>query len=173
MGNLGGVAEEQGDADAAQSLYEESLALFRGIESPRGIATALVSIGRLRAANGCAGEAHTCLEEALALGYQLDASDTVVLAQCHLASLADRDATDALSALGKREERLEHAARMESRFLLWRATHDPAHLTEAKRLLDHLVDHAPEEYREAMLTNVRLNREVMEAWSEHGGAAVE
>ena len=38
-----------------------------------------------------------------------------------------------------------------------------------KRLLDHLVEHAPEEYRESMLKNVRLHREIMEAWEEHGG----
>ena len=38
------------------------------------------------------------------------------------------------------------------------------------RLLDHLVEHAPEEYRESMLRNVRLNREITEAWAEHGVA---
>ena len=43
---------------------------------------------------------------------------------------------------------------------------------EAKRLLDDLVEHAPEEYRESMLKNVRLNREIMEAWEEHGEKAV-
>jgi hypothetical protein len=29
--------------------------------------------------------------------------------------------------------------------------------------------HAPEEYRESMLRNVQVNREIMEAWAEHGG----
>jgi hypothetical protein len=58
---------------------------------------------------------------------------------------------------------------METRFLLWRATNDPTHLHEANRLLDHLVEHAPEEYRESMLKNVRLHREIMEAWEEYGG----
>jgi len=49
------------------------------------------------------------------------------------------------------------------------------------RSLDHLVEHAPDEYRESMLRNVRLNREILEAWEsvdperaarvegEHGG----
>ena len=77
--------------------------------------------------------------------------------------------TEALAALNNHEERLEYATRLESRFLLWKATNDPTHLTEAKRILDHLVEHAPEEYRESMLQNVRLNREIMEAWAEHGG----
>ena len=30
------------------------------------------------------------------------------------------------------------------------------------------VEHAPEEYRESMLMNVRLNREIMEACEEQG-----
>ena len=37
-----------------------------------------------------------------------------------------------------------------------------------RRLLDHLVEHAPEEYRESMLKNVRLYREIMKAWASHG-----
>ena len=58
---------------------------------------------------------------------------------------------------------------MEARFLLWMAVKDPTHIQEAKRLLDHLVEHAPHEYRESMLKNVRLHRKIMEAWEEHGG----
>jgi len=57
---------------------------------------------------------------------------------------------------------------MEARFLLWRATDDPAHLAEAHRLLRHLRDHAPEEYRETMIENVPLHRDIMAAWEEHG-----
>ena len=61
---------------------------------------------------------------------------------------------------------------MDPRFLLWKATHDLTHLEEAKRLLDYLVEHAPAEYRESMLKNVRLHREIMEAWKEHGEPAL-
>jgi len=31
-----------------------------------------------------------------------------------------------------------------------------------------LVEHAAEEYRESMLKNVRLHREIMAAWRKHG-----
>ena len=57
---------------------------------------------------------------------------------------------------------------MEARFLLWQATRDPAHLAEAKRLLDFLVEHAPPECRESMLANVRLHREIAAAAREQG-----
>jgi hypothetical protein len=52
---------------------------------------------------------------------------------------------------------------MLARFLLWRATRERAHLAEAKRRLDHLVAHAPEDCRASMLEDVRLHREIMEA----------
>jgi hypothetical protein len=35
---------------------------------------------------------------------------------------------------------------------------------KVKRILDHLVEHAPEDYRESMLKDVRLHREIIEAW---------
>lgn len=55
----------------------------------------------------------------------------------------------------------------ELRFLLWQATRERGHLAEAKRLLDLLVEHAPPEYRESMLVNVRLHREIVAAAREH------
>ncbi len=58
---------------------------------------------------------------------------------------------------------------MEARFLLCKVTSDPAHLAEAKQLLDDLVEHAPEEYRESMIENVPLHRDIMKVWEEHGG----
>ena len=57
-------------------------------------------------------------------------------------------------------------------YVLWKATGKHEHLAEAKRLLDYRVEHAPEGYRESMLKNVRLNREIVEAWAEHGEKAV-
>jgi len=65
-------------------------------------------------------------------------------------------------------EGLEYPERTESRLLHWKATHDPIHRAEARRLLDHLVEHAPEEYRESMLKNVKRHREIMEAWESRG-----
>ena len=58
---------------------------------------------------------------------------------------------------------------MQARFLLWKSTGDATHLGEAKRLLDEIITHSPEDRREPMLTNIRLNREIAAAWKEHGG----
>ena len=60
------------------------------------------------------------------------------------------------------------AEKLEGHFVLWKANGNPEHLTEAHRLLTELVEHAPEEYRESMIENIPLNREIMQAWEEHG-----
>ena len=74
-----------------------------------------------------------------------------------------------LETFDRHRDRLGHVARMEALFLLWRATGERPHLEEARRLLDHLVDHAPEECREAMLANVPLHREIAAAREAPGG----
>jgi len=164
---LGGIAEERGDAGASLAFYEQALAIYRESRSPAGIANTLVSLGRLHMANGRKGEAQACLDEASVQGDQLGDHSTVVVSHCLLAVHSDTHAADALSAFREHCELLEHADRVAALFRLWKVTQDAAHLTEAKRLLDYRVEHAPEEYRESMLKNVRLNREIMEAWAEH------
>jgi hypothetical protein len=57
---------------------------------------------------------------------------------------------------------------MEARFLLWRATSDTADLAEARRLLQHLRDHAPAEYCDTMVENVPLHRDILAAAREAG-----
>ena len=49
---------------------------------------------------------------------------------------------------------------MNARFRLWQLTGNAVHLEEARRLLDFLVEHAPEEDRESMVKNVPLYREI-------------
>ena len=48
-------------------------------------------------------------------------------------------------------------------YLLWKVTGDRQHIEAAKRLLDERVRHAPEQYRESMVNNVRLHREITSA----------
>ena len=57
-----------------------------------------------------------------------------------------------------------------ARYTLFRATGDIALLEAAHQALTFLREHAPEEYRETMITNVPLHRDIMEAWQEHGSS---
>ncbi len=84
---------------------------------------------------------------------------------CQLGQGAPDAASDALAAMGTR---LGAAHRMEAEFQLWRATKEPGRLREAHRLLEGIVDQAPEEYRESMMENVWLHREIQAAWEVCG-----
>jgi hypothetical protein len=52
---------------------------------------------------------------------------------------------------------------MEALFVLWGATSDASLLAEANALLGQLVARTPAEYRESMVANVRLHREIAAA----------
>ncbi len=162
-----------GDAGAAESLFREALAMRCRSGGQDEVADTLTKLGALLADMDRAQEAWACLAEALDLAQKVDDAAVVVRAAGHLALLPGSDATAARAALAAHEGRLELAGKMEADFLLWRASRDCAHLAEAKRLLDFLVEHAPADCRESMLTNVRLHREILAAWQAESGAAPE
>ena len=86
------------------------------------------------------------------------------LARCYLACLPGGDAEDALACYAENRGRLAPEEHVYARSALWRATGDRGHLEEARRLLDESVAHVDDETRQSMLTNLRLNREIMAAW---------
>ena len=150
-------------------LAGEALALRRTIGHTDGVAESLIQLGELRWRAGETGAACEALKEAAGLLCQEQQhSGELARARALLACLPDGDVEAAEAAL---QEAGEAGNTPQTRYYLWQATGKPEHLAEAKRLLDHLVEHAPEEYRESMLKNVRLNREIMEAWKEHGEKA--
>ncbi len=92
-----------------------------------------------------------------------------VLAACRLALLPDGDAAAAKSVFEEFEKRLEHTDKLDALRCLWQATADRTRLEAAYRLLMDAHDHASEEYRDTMLRNVPLHRDIVAAWEEHGG----
>ena len=102
-------------------------------------------------------------EEALALGLDIGEPTAIVLARGQLAVLSGGDAGEALEALRDHETRLGRPAQMRARFLLYLATGEREHLEEARRHLDHLRDHAPEESRGPMMERVDLHRRIRDA----------
>jgi len=87
----------------------------------------------------------------------------ILLATVLKAALPGGEPGPALAALAEHGDRTEQLTRMEARFRLWQLTKDRAHLDEAKRLLELLVERAPEEDRETMVENVPLHRGIVEA----------
>ena len=94
------------------------------------------------------------LEEALSLAREKGMLRTETGVLCRRALLPDGDTKTALEVFTAKQDQLGPPEQMSARFLLFRATKDEAHLAEAKRLLDFLVQHAPEEHRETMLSLV-------------------
>jgi hypothetical protein len=82
-----------------------------------------------------------------------------------LACLPGGDSSAAVSALDEIGEAEDSAG---LRWSLHQATGERAHLEAAKRLLDEQLAKVPGEYHEAMCTNLRVNREILAAWEEHG-----
>jgi hypothetical protein len=92
-----------------------------------------------------------------------------VLARAQLAALPGGDTDAALAALEEHESALGMAEAMQARFLLFRATGDPAHLAAAHEKLTFLRDHVGDAYRESILENVPLHRDIVAAWKEQRG----
>jgi serine/threonine protein kinase/tetratricopeptide (TPR) repeat protein len=165
---LADLSTEEGDAAAAERRYAEALALRREVGHRDGEAETLVAGGAHLARQGRESEARADLDAGLAIARELSLPHVELLATAELASLPDGDVVAALAALAVHEGRVEMHEAMQARFLLWQATRDPAHLAEAKRRLDFLVEHAPADCRESMLANVRLHREIAAAAREQG-----
>ena len=149
------VAEAEGNLQEAKRYLAEALAVRREIDYRNGIAVSLAALGRVLLSEGNDDEAKPHLEEALEIARELRIPGPLVLAS---ALLPDVDA--GLAAFAEHESLLRHVEKMEARFLLWKATRDPVHLEEARRLLGALRDHAPEDCRDSMIENVPLHREI-------------
>ncbi len=162
---LADLSVEEGDESAAQCRLSKALALRREIGHRDGEAVTLLARGALLARQTRVDEARADLSAALGIARELSLPGCELFARVVLARLPSGDVGAALAALAAHEDSASMLQSMEARFLLWQATHDPAHLAEAKRRLDFLVEHAPPECRESMLANVRLHREIVEAWA--------
>ena len=165
---LGQASHEAGDAARALACTEEGLAVCRRTGNLAGVAMGMIQLGDLRRSAGDAEGARTAIEEGVSLSREQGSASRVALGLALLARLPGGDPKAAEAALADAGDRLDMSEAADAHFLLWEATSDRAHLAEAKRRLDFLVEHAPPECREAMLTNLRRFREVAAAWREHG-----
>ena len=165
LSGLGAVAHEQDEGGETLDLAGQALSLRQEIGHADGVTDSLIQQGEIHWRAGRSDEARKSLDEAVDLLRDQPCNPERAHALALFACLSDGDPTPAEEAL---HEAGDGGNTPETRYYLWRATGKHEHLAEAKRLLDYRIEHAPEEYRESMLKNVRLNREIMEAWEEHG-----
>jgi tetratricopeptide (TPR) repeat protein len=167
--NLARVASDEGNGVESASHDESCLALSEELGLRQFRVMSLRHLGRRRVAARELEEGRALLEEARDLARELGQSGDEVMARCSLALVPGGDVADALAAYAEHGERLEPAARREALLMLWEATGDRTHLAEAKRLLDEALALAPEEDRESISRNLRVNREILAAWREEFG----
>jgi tetratricopeptide (TPR) repeat protein len=152
------VEEQNGHGELARRLVTEALEVRRARNEPLEIAASLVLLARIEAAADRPAQAERALAEALELTPpdDPDAQLTAELARLEL-GLPSADATRVRSLLDARRSLMDVNVRMCAHHALWRVSGDARDLAEAKRLLDHLLAHAPEAYRGAMREAVGLH----------------
>jgi hypothetical protein len=159
----------RGHDEDAESLLRDSREQSRTVSYARAEAFAHVSMARFLAMRGQMEEASTHIERAESLNREIQEPDLTALCACCRSLLPDGDATMAAATLREHETQLTRYSNVECRYLLWRGSGERSHLEEAHRLLGQFREHAPEEYRESMVENVPLHRNIMRAWAEEDG----
>jgi tetratricopeptide (TPR) repeat protein len=165
---LGCIAAHGGDFTTADRDFEASTAILREIEAKGLVAEVLTAWGRSFVRRGRADDARRLLSEALALAEKAGAPGETALASALLAVLPGGDVEGAKRRFAELGPRMGFVRRMEADFLLWRATSDRAHLESAHRALSALRADVPDEYRESIVANVPLHREIVAAAKEAG-----
>jgi tetratricopeptide (TPR) repeat protein len=160
------VSEES--YEESERFAAEALELRRRIQAAAEAADTLCGRGARRARHGRIEGAVADLDAAIEQARALGLHGVEKLALVRRAILPGGDVAAAVEAWRGMTSEVGMSLCLEAELLLWRATCDRAHLVEAKRLLDHLVEHAPPECRGPMLVNVRLHREVAGAARAHG-----
>jgi serine/threonine protein kinase/tetratricopeptide (TPR) repeat protein len=154
------IAMEEGDATTAERLLTETIELRQTMGHRDGVAVALKARGELFQQIGRADESQASFAEALAIVRELSLPHVELIVTAELARIPGGDVAAALAALAASEDSVDVQDAMAARYFIWQATRDPAHLAEAKRLLEFLVEHAPSECRQTMLLNVSLHCEI-------------
>ncbi|MHC4451846.1 MAG: ATP-binding protein [Planctomycetota bacterium] len=162
----GKIEERAGDPDLAVDAYRAAASLSDEIGDIQCKVECLTALGRVRAKAGDSKAALTMLGEAVQVAAEKNLQGAHQLAAAWVANVSGANDGTAIRVLAENDAHIPHHEKLEGRFVLWQATGDPEHLTEAHRLLSELREHAPAEYRQSMIEDIPLNREIMEAWEE-------
>ncbi len=154
------LAEQEARPEEAQELHLQAQAAHEALENDEGVAEVICRLGCFHARRGEFDRARTELERCLVLSSDASGPGARVLAVTHLATLPGGDVDGARRTLAAESDRLSVMVRIENHFALYQASGEEEDLAEARRLLDFLVCHAPEQYRESIRQNVALHRAI-------------
>jgi tetratricopeptide (TPR) repeat protein len=166
LSRLAEAASRRGAPDDAERFHRGALEVSVAIGNRDRAAEVNVAFGDFLLQSGRRDEAVAAYSEAVRHAEAAGADEPHAEALARLAALGAREPADAVRAFASAEGAMSFSTRMDVNFVLWKATRDAARLAEAKRLLDHLVAHAPAEDRVSMIENVPLHREIAAAARE-------
>jgi tetratricopeptide (TPR) repeat protein len=167
---LARISDYRGDARRAERRYGDALEIRRGMNHSGPVAATLLAVGSLLRRSGDLERASKALLEAGDLAREAGSSHVEALAALELA-LIEGEVRKALPVVSASKAKLSPLQSIATHQLLWQVTRDRAHLEKAHRILSRLRDYAPEEYRDTMIANVPLHRDIMVAWREHQAAS--
>jgi tetratricopeptide (TPR) repeat protein len=156
------------DPEFGWKAANDVLATMRKISDRAGEASALLSVGIWADRRGDQRAAIEALEQAAEIAREGSQVQVEVAALAYRAKLPGGDAAAARRVLTESGGSAGCLGEMEARFRLWQATGDEKELAQSHSLLAQLRETAPEDCRDSMIENVPLQREIMQAWQEHG-----
>ncbi|MHC4847177.1 MAG: ATP-binding protein, partial [Planctomycetota bacterium] len=150
---LGVLAAQAGANDEALRRYDEALAVEEEMGAKREMLATLAEIADAQPAE----LARETLARVLAIAAEIGNPVAECLARCRLALLGDEAPESLFEEL---RDRMKIEERMVAAHLLASATREERYASEAKSLLDRLVEGAPPERRISMIENVPLHRRI-------------
>jgi len=162
---LGDVEGARGNHDEAAVRYREALTIRSDLGWTGGVAETRMRLGVLELLRGRKSQAIEQLDRAIEFGEQSRYYQVETLARCWRALLPAGDAEAARRAVSESAERMEYLPRMEAHYVLWQVAGDRDQLATAYEMLMRHRENAPEEYRESLMTNVPLHRDIAGAFA--------
>jgi len=156
------IARREGDPAAARECLDMALSVGEKLSDRKPVVEALIELGRLATFESREAAAEH-FSRAVEVAESLAEPGHQVRALAWLASVSPSEAPRARSRFERHGKGLEPQIRMAVNYALYRADGNEASLLEARRILDDLVRHAPEEQRGSMLEDVPLHAEILEA----------
>jgi tetratricopeptide (TPR) repeat protein len=148
----------------AEELCREVIGGWEEIEYEVGVTNMRATLGYILYRLGREEEAVRELDAVLEAEPEPTKDVHLLVPLCVRALLPGGDPDRAAAALEDLEERQEMELRVFCHLQLYLARGDRSHLERGYRTLMQMRDHAPKEYRETMLTEVPVHREVVEAY---------
>ena len=161
--NLGGLEVARGDTAAAQHHLDIAMRIREELGDERMCADTRQLMGAVAELAGDTDAAIAHFDAALVQAVSSGEHNAEMLAQVRRAALTGEGGDAAAQRADELMDRLNYRARIETNYLVWRATGNRSYLDAAKAVLEREQELIPEERRAAFVDGVRLHAAILNA----------